>query len=75
MRRHRKRKPYRARMWAIKGDGIGLIAGTLGYTRAASYHLIAGKRYWSPKECHQNGYRAVRIEVREIKRRSKRHDR
>lgn len=54
-------------MWTITTDGIGLIAGTLAYTRQAAYQLIAGRERWTAAECRHNGYRAIKIIIAPVK--------
>ena len=51
--------------WAIKLDGVGIIAGTLAYTRQAAYDFCreAGA---SNRELRRAGYRAVKIKIKEI---------
>lgn len=50
-------------MWAIKGDGIGIIAGTVAYTRQAAYDFVrrAGQ---SNQELRNNGYRAIKVRIK-----------
>jgi len=51
--------------WAIKCDDIGIIAGTLAYTRQAAYDFCR-EGGASNKELRAAGYRAVKIKIKVI---------
>lgn len=55
----RKRK----QMYAISCDGIGLIAGTLGYSRRDAISLFLGNSRQTWPQAKSSGYRSVRALV------------
>lgn len=50
--------------WVIKCEGIGIIAGTLAYTRQAAYDFCR-EGGASNKELRDAGYSAVKISIKE----------
>lgn len=54
-------KPKRKRMYAVSLAGVGLIAGTLGYSRAGAIQQFLGKSSQTWPQAKHAGYRTVLV--------------
>lgn len=64
------RKPsLHKRMYAVSLDGVGLIAGTMAYSRRnAIEHFLCGVRNTNWEEFKRSGYRTVLARVQILRR-------
>jgi hypothetical protein len=53
-------KRKRQKMYAISLDGVGLVAGTLAYSRMSAIELLCVDRVAEWSACKAAGYRTVR---------------
>lgn len=62
-------------MYAVSLDGVGIIAGTMAYSRRAAIVQFNGEFPGQWEECKRAGYRTVQATVEWIDRWGQRHRR
>lgn len=66
-----KRKRIHRRMYAVSKDGIGVIAGTMAYSRRAAINLFAFNAInWEPQSWERfksAGYRTIMAQIKIIR--------
>lgn len=64
-----RRSPIHKRMYAVSLEGVGLIAGTMAYSRRnAIEHFLCGARNTSWEGFKRAGYRTVMAQIKIIRR-------